>query len=151
MIITFVLNYNFQNLKLFPYFQLALENFRIKCVVITSTTAARMSCSWKLPTCPEHGGIFRLRGNRGHKRQRKWLPGPETKVTEAQSSEPVEVFAEDSTNLWAAECQKARDGMWKRKAHLSHTMYKHNLWGFCPFLRTEGNGWNPASHPWKKI
>lgn len=135
MIITFVLNRNFQNLKLFPYFQLALENLRIKCVVITSTTTAQMSCLWKLPTCPKCDGVFHLRGNRSHKRQRKWLPGSETKVTEAQSSEPVEVFAEDSTNLCAIESQKARDGMWKRKAHLSRTMINTTSGVFALFSK----------------
>lgn len=63
-------------------------------MVITSTVAA-----WKLPTCPECDGVFHVRGNRSHGRQREWQPGPEAKVAGAQSSEARAAFAKDGTDL----------------------------------------------------
>lgn len=90
-------------------------------MVITSTNAAHMTCSWKLSTCLVCGGVFHSRRNQSHKAQRKWQPGSETKVMGLRAMKPVALLAQDSINLCMTECQKGRDGSWRR-AHLSHSI-----------------------------
>lgn len=73
-----------QTLSIFPASSWKFENkmcgnYSNNC----STNALFMETSY----CLECDDVFQSRGNQSHKQQRKWQPGSETKLTEAQGSE----------------------------------------------------------------
>lgn len=114
-------------------------------MVMPLTTVAQMTCSWKLPTYLECDAVFHSRRNKSHKR--KWWPGSEAEVREAQSSEASGGVCRVSDRMLKREAK----GQGEEKHVCLLPAETQSLGVFALLSKLKEMDRIQLSHPWKRV